>query len=63
MASESNTDTEQSSAPGTLEKFHLGLADDGMTCALLFVDEHHRSIARSTTAVHAHAARCIGGRR
>ena len=45
MASESSTDTQQSSAPGTLEKFHLGLAADGMTCALVFVDEHHRSIA------------------
>lgn len=45
MVSESSTDTQQSSAPGTLEKFHLGLAADGMTCALVFVDEHHRSIA------------------
>ncbi len=45
MAIESGTDTQQSSAPGTLEKFHLGLAADGMTCALVFVDEHHRSIA------------------
>ena len=45
MAIEPGTDTEQSSAPGTLEKFHLGLAADGTTCALVFVDEHHRSIA------------------
>ena len=45
MAIESGTDTQQSSTPGTLEKFHLGLAADGMTCALVFVDEHHRSIA------------------
>jgi hypothetical protein len=45
MAIESGTDTQQSSAPGTLEKFHLGLAADGMTCALVFVDDHHRSIA------------------
>lgn len=44
MAIEPGTDT-QSAAPGTLEKFHLGLAADGMTCALLFVDERHRSIA------------------
>ena len=44
MAIASGTDT-QSSAPGTLEKFHLGLAADGMTCALVFVDEHHHSIA------------------
>jgi hypothetical protein len=45
MASEPGTDTQQSCAPGTLEKFHLGLAADGMTCALVFVDEHHHSIA------------------
>jgi len=45
MDRETGTDTQQSSAPGTLEKFHLGLAADGMTCALVFVDEHHRSIA------------------
>jgi hypothetical protein len=44
MAIASGTDT-QSPAPGTLEKFHLGLAADGMTCALVFVDEHHHSIA------------------
>ena len=45
MAIEPGTDTEQSGAPGTLEKFHLGLAADGMSCALVFVDERHRSIA------------------
>jgi hypothetical protein len=45
MASEPGTATQQSCAPGTLEKFHLGLAADGMTCALVFVDEYHRSIA------------------
>ena len=45
MASEPGIDSQQSCAPGTLEKFHLGLAADGMTCALVFVDEHHRSIA------------------
>ncbi len=44
MAIASGTDT-QSSAPGMLEKFHLGLAADGMTCALVFVDEHRHSIA------------------
>jgi hypothetical protein len=44
MAIASGTDT-QSPAPGTLEKFHLGLAADGMTCAMVFVDEHHHSIA------------------
>ena len=31
--------------PGTLENFHLGLAADGTTCALVFVDDRHRSIA------------------
>ena len=45
MAIEPGTDTQQAGAPGTLEKFHLGLAADGMTCALVFVDEHHHSIA------------------
>ncbi|GEP57712.1 hypothetical protein [Reyranella soli] len=45
MASEFATETERPCAPGTLEKFHLGLAADGMTCALVFVDERHRSIA------------------
>src|SRR5215207_3910074 len=45
MDRETATDTQQSSAPGTLEKFHLGLAADGTTCALVFVDERHRSIA------------------
>ena len=45
MDREPGIDTQQSSAPGTLEKFHLGLAADGTTCALVFVDEHHRSIA------------------
>ena len=45
MDRETVTDTQQSSAPGTLEKFHLGLAADGTTCALVFVDERHRSIA------------------
>lgn len=44
MAIASGTET-QSSAPGTLEKFHLGLAADGKSCALVFVDEHHHSIA------------------
>jgi hypothetical protein len=45
MVSESSTDNQQAPPPGTLEKFHLGLAADGMSCALVFVDEHHRSIA------------------
>jgi hypothetical protein len=34
-----------SDAPGTLAKFHLGLAADGTSCAMVFVDEHQRSIA------------------
>lgn len=33
------------STPGTLAKFHLGLAADGQSCALVFVDEQGRSIA------------------
>jgi hypothetical protein len=33
------------SAPGTLAKFHLGLASDGSSCALVFVDEDQNSIA------------------
>ena len=45
MAIEPGTDSQQACAPGTLEKFHLGLAADGMTCALVFVDERHHSIA------------------
>ncbi len=32
-------------APGTLAKFHLGLAADGTSCAMVFVDEHQHSIA------------------
>jgi len=32
-------------APGTLAKFHLGLTADGTSCAMVFVDEHQRSIA------------------
>jgi hypothetical protein len=31
--------------PGTLAKFHLGLAADGTSCAMVFADEHQRSIA------------------
>ena len=45
MATETGIETERLDAPGSLEKFHLGLAADGMTCALVFVDERHRSIA------------------
>ena len=45
MNSERGTDTYQSDAPGTLETFHLGLAADGTSCAMVFVDESHHSIA------------------
>jgi hypothetical protein len=33
------------STPGTLAKFHLGLAADGSSCALVFIDEDQHSIA------------------
>jgi len=33
------------STPGTLAKFHLGLAADGSSCALVFIDEEQHSIA------------------
>jgi hypothetical protein len=33
------------STPGTLAKFHLGLAGDGSSCALVFVDRDQHSIA------------------
>jgi hypothetical protein len=45
MNSERGTDTSQSHAPGTLETFHLGLAADGTSCALVFIDESQHSIA------------------
>ena len=31
--------------PGTLAKFHLGLAADGQSCAMVFIDEEQHSIA------------------
>ena len=31
--------------PGTLAKFHLGLAADGQSCAMVFIDEQQHSIA------------------
>jgi hypothetical protein len=31
--------------PGTLAKFHLGLAADGTNCAMVFIDEQQHSIA------------------
>ena len=45
MESQPGIDASQSQAPGTLEKFHLGLAADGTSCAMVFVDDQHRSIA------------------
>jgi hypothetical protein len=45
MDSRPGTDTTQSTAPGPLERFHLGLAADGKSWAMVFVDDHHRSIA------------------
>jgi hypothetical protein len=33
------------STRGTLAKFHLGLAADGSSCALVFIDEDQHSIA------------------
>jgi hypothetical protein len=45
MNSERATDTSQSHALGTLETFHLGLAADGTSCAMVFVDESNHSIA------------------
>ena len=38
-------DDRPNSTPGTLAKFHLGLAADGSSCALVFVDEGQNSIA------------------
>lgn len=45
METHPGPETPQSQAPGTLEKFHLGLAADGTSCAMVFVDDQHRSIA------------------
>lgn len=33
------------STPGTLAHFHLGLAADGMSCALVFIDDRQHAIA------------------
>jgi len=38
-------DDMSNSTPGTLAKFHLGLAADGSSCALVFIDEEQNSIA------------------
>jgi hypothetical protein len=38
-------DNTGTTTPGTLAKFHLGLAADGTSCAMVFIDEQHHSIA------------------
>jgi len=38
-------DDTTTTTPGTLAKFHLGLAADGTSCAMVFVDEQQHSIA------------------
>jgi hypothetical protein len=38
-------DNTATSSPGTLAKFHLGLAADGTSCAMVFIDEQEHSIA------------------
>ena len=38
-------DNTATSTPGTLARFHLGLAADGASCAMVFVDEQQHSIA------------------
>jgi hypothetical protein len=38
-------DNTATSTPGTLAKFHLGMAADGSSCAMVFVDEQQHSIA------------------
>ena len=45
MDNQPGTHARASDAPGTLAKFHLGLAADGTSCAMVFVDEHQHSIA------------------
>ena len=44
MDNRPGTDTNTNDAPGTLAKFHLGLAADGTSCAMVFVDDHQHSI-------------------
>jgi hypothetical protein len=42
---EAAMDDRPNSTPGTLANFHLGLAADGSSCALVFVDQDQNSIA------------------
>ena len=45
MANQPGTTARSDDTPGTLAKFHIGLAADGMSCAMVFADEHQHSIA------------------
>ena len=45
MDNQPGTDASINDSPGTLAKFHLGLAADGTSCAMVFVDNHQHSIA------------------
>ena len=45
MANQPGTTVRGNDTPGTLAKFHVGLAADGTSCALVFADEHQHSIA------------------
>src|SRR5947208_540263 len=42
---EAAMDNTGTSTPGTLAKFHLGLAADGTSCAMVFIDDQQHSIA------------------
>jgi hypothetical protein len=45
MDNQPGTDASINDSPGTLANFHLGLAADGTSCAMVFVDNHQHSIA------------------
>jgi hypothetical protein len=45
MAHQPGTTARGNDTPGTLAKFHVGLAADGTSCAMVFADEHQHSIA------------------
>lgn len=40
-----SSDTPSAGTPGTLAQFHLGLAADGMSCAMVFIDDRQHAIA------------------
>ena len=44
MDNQPGTDTNTNDGPATLARFHLGLAADGTSCAMVFVDDHQHSI-------------------